>query len=1034
MTQKRTTARSPGVRVVIVTLDSHLGVAVNRVEQTLARELPGLVLNMHAAAEWKEQSNALQRCIADIERADVIIANMLFVQDHIDAITPALLARREHCAALVCCLAEGGVAKLTRMGSLDMNQPSGPALSWLKKLRGKNGNGKPQSAGQSQMAALKRLPQFLKYIPGTAQDLRAYFLTMQYWLMGSDVNIANMVRLLVQRYVADDAAQALQVGAPVDYPEIGVYHPRLKSRVTNSVKDLPRPKNERGRVGLLVMRSYVLAGNTGHYDAVINAFEESGLAVVPIFASGLDQRAAIEQFLLADGVASVDALVSLTGFSLVGGPAYNDSQSAAELLSKLDVPYISAQALEFQSVSEWQASERGLMPIETMMMVALPELDGATGTTVFGGRTDVSGEPIAAIEERVEALAARVSKMIALRKTPSPQRRIAIVIYDFPPNSGATGSAAYLAVLPSLWNFLQALQEQGYAVALPESATALGEQLLTGNSARYGTAANVTGRVTVDTHLKREAHIEDIEAEWGPAPGKLQTDGKDLLVLGLDLGNVFIGVQPAFGYEGDPMRLMFEGGMAPTHAFSAFYGYIKHEFDADAVVHFGTHGALEFMPGKQTGLSSCCWPERLLGSMPNIYLYAANNPSEATIAKRRSLATTVSHLTPAISRAGLFQDLGDLKAIVTRAMDPRCPAAELQSVIATIRSEAVRLELVVDGAEVWQEHGQVLEDIMDTILTVEQTLIPCGLHTLGVPPSQSQRLELLELYAEMREFAFSLEQLAQLDQFAQAGTLDENHALTKLLKKTRRLDEAQQLMEYALGLGTNREIDGLLHALEGGYIAPVPGGDVVRNPEVLPTGRNIHGFDPSRLPSRHAILEGAKQAEQLLTKVAEADQIPATIAMVLWGSDTLKTGGVALGQALALMGARPRIDSYGRLAGAELIPLEELGRARVDVVITISGIFRDLLPQQIRLLAEAAWLCANSDEPAHLNPIRAHSKAFAEKHGVTLKLASSRVFGNAEGAYGANVNHLVDSGNWNDESELGRDVRATALFCIWLRW
>lgn len=1021
MTRKPSTVSRLGrkpIRVVIVTLDTHLSIAVARVQEMLSAELPTLVLSMHAASEWNGNPGALEHCINDIEQADVIVANMLFMEEHINAVRDALRTRRTKCSALVCCMAEPGISKLTKMGSLDMCRPEGVGLSWLKKLRGRGGD-KKQSAGQAQMAALKRLPQFLRFLPGTAQDLRLYFLTMQYWLLGSDINIANMIRMLVQRYVDCDDARALKVEAPVDYPEIGVYHPGLKGSISCWAKDLPRADCEFGRIGLLVMRSYVLAGNTAHYDAVIRGFENRGLSVVPIFSSGLDQSSAIRRHLMSDGSARVDALVSLTGFSLVGGPAYNDSQSAAELLSSLDIPYISAQALEFQSIDEWQESERGLLPIETMMMIALPELDGATGTMVYGGRTHTSGKPIEPITERVDQLVSRVERLVRLRKTDNRERKLAIVIYDFPPNSGATGSAAYLSVFSSLLSFLRNLKERGYAVDVPDSVDDLREKVLGGNAAQYGTSANVAHRIHVDTHVQREPHVEEVEAVWGSAPGNIQTDGSSLLVLGEHFGNVFVGVQPGFGYEGDPMRLMFEKGLAPTHAFCAFYSYIKEDFAADAILHFGTHGALEFMPGKQTGLDAGCWPDRLIGSLPNTYLYAANNPSEATIAKRRSQATIVSHLTPAISRAGLFHDLEELKSIVLRSSNPQCDAGERQSCVSVVRSEAARLELYPDKASAWANESQALASIQAEILAVEERLIPCGLHTLGEPPSVTQRLELLSMFAEMHGLEADADLIEQLDSVSGNQEFDPQAAGFSKEVVARHERELRAMAGFAAALKTNCEIDGLIHALEGGYIAPVAGGDVLRNPEILPTGRNIHGFDPSRLPTTYAVAEGAKQARQLLHAAAQDDVLPSTIAMVLWGTDTLKTGGVTVGQALALMGAKPRFDSYGRLAGAELISLEELGRPRIDVLMTISGIFRDLLPKQIQLLAEAAYLCVCSDEPHEQNPIRAHAFAFMAEHNVQLETAALRVFGNAEGAYGANVNHLVDNGRWDDERELG---------------
>ncbi len=376
------------------------------------------------------------------------------------------------------------------------------------------------------------------------------------------------------------------------------------------------------------------------------------MRVIPAFASGLDARPAVEAFFKDRGAARVDALLSLTGFSLIGGPAYNDSSSAAEMLAELNVPYIAAHAIEFQTLEQWEACERGLSPIEAMMMVAIPELDGATVPTVFGGRSSRSqnshARDIEPHAERVNRLADRIERLIALRKTPPARRKAAIVLFNFPPNGGSTGTAAFLGVYESLHAILQSMKVEGYDVQVPASADALRERILQGNAARFGANANVHVRIPADDHVRCEKHLSEIEAQWGPAPGRQQSDGGSILVLGERFGNVFVGIQPAFGYEGDPMRLLFESGFAPTHAFSAFYRYITEDFGADVILHFGTHGALEFMPGKQVGMSSRCWPERLIGATPNVYLYAANNPSEGAIAKRRSAATLVSYLTPSL--------------------------------------------------------------------------------------------------------------------------------------------------------------------------------------------------------------------------------------------------------------------------------------------------------------------------------------------------------------------------------------------------
>lgn len=1012
------------MRVVLISLDSHLSGAVEAARRALKKAAPSVDLEFHAASDWARDPGSLAACKASIARGDIIIASMLFMDEHIRAVLPDLEARREHCDAMIGALSAAEVVKLTRLGGFHMDKPTSGPIALLKRLRGKAANG---SSGAGQMKMLRQVPKFLKFIPGKAQDVRAYFLTLQYWLAGSEENIANLVLNLVNRYAAGPRAAlkgTFNPAPPADYPDVGVYHPAIAGRIAEDLKSLPKAPHGKPTIGLLVMRSYLLSGDAAHYDAVIAALEAKGLHVVTAFASGLDQRPAIEKFFMANGRASVDAVVSLTGFSLVGGPAYNDTGAAQEILSRLDVPYIAAHALEFQSLPEWAEGAAGLSPVETTIMVAIPELDGAIQPTVFGGRVSSGGtckgcarrcvfpaheggSAMRACPERAETLAARVARLVALRRAARAEKKIGVVLFNFPPNAGATGSAAFLAVFESLWNTLAAMKREGYTVDLPESVDALRDAILKGNAERFGTDANVHERIGAAAHVRREPHLKAIEAQWGPAPGRQLSNGAQIFVLGQRFGNVFVGVQPGFGYEGDPMRLLFEKSFAPTHAFAAFYRWLREDFGAHAILHFGTHGALEFMPGKQTGLSESCWPDRLIGDMPNFYLYAANNPTEGALAKRRSGATLISHLTPAVSNAGLYRELSDLKSTIDRwRMTPQ-GSPDLESLSA----------LILDQAATIGVSGETADAIARNLATLERSLIPEGLHVVGAPMSADMRAATLTSIVaaserpEAERLVVPIVEGATAAQALKAADLSTSDADLRALAA--RLEDANR------HLSRDHEIAAILKALDGAFIAPAPGGDLIRTPEMLPTGRNIHGFDPFRMPSAFAMRSAGEQAARLLERhLSETGAMPETIALVLWGADNMKSEGAQLAQALALMGARPRFDSYGRLCGASLTPLAELGRPRVDVVATLSGIFRDLLPLQTRMLAEAALLAAKADEPAEQNFIRKHALACMAAERCDIETAALRVFSNATGAYGANVNQLVDSSAWRDEDEL----------------
>ena len=1039
MTRKPTTAADSAMRVVIVTMDNHLAGASARAARMLQQRLPTVSLSIHAASEWADDPSALARCKADIASGDIVIASMLFMEDHFTPVLADLQARRDHCDAMVCIMSAGEVMRLTRLGRFSMDGSTRGPMAFLKKLRGKSSDGKPTAtAGAQQMKMLRRLPKLLRFIPGTAQDVRAYFLTLQYWLAGSEENIAGMVQLLVNGY-AEGARKVLRgkapPSAPVEYPEVGLYHPRMKGAGVHKgmgerIDRVPAVSGAKASVGLLLMRSYLLAGNARHYDGVIASLEARGLSVLPAYASGLDARPAIERFFMKEGRATVDAVISLTGFSLVGGPAYNDAKAAEEMLSALDVPYMAVTPVEFQTIEHWGGSERGLLPVEATMMVALPELDGSSGSLVYGGRSDGAGskctgcsrgctfeasdagQDMQPCSERSDMIAARVDKMVALRRSERAERRVAVVLFNFPPNAGGTGTAAFLAVFESLFNTLGAMKRAGYSIDLPEDVDALRRVILNGNAEHHGAPANVLAKISADDHVRREPWLREIEAQWGPAPGKHLTDGRSIFVLGARFGNVMVAVQPSIGVEGDPMRLLFDKGFAPTHAFSAFYRYLREDFAAHAVLHFGTHGALEFMPGKQAGMSGACWPDRLIADMPNVYLYAANNPSEGTIAKRRANATLVSYVTPPLAEAGLYRGLNELKASLSRwrQLGPE-EAHERPSLAAMIQSQACELELA-KSEPAWDGDSEtVIMTLNEKLLELEYTLIPHGLHVVGRAPTVDERVDMLLSIAEAAHGATINDELREAIRAMLTGSP------IKLSEEQREL--MQKLSASNELLHEHFELDGMLTALDGRYVRPAPGGDMMRSPEVLPAGRNLHGFDPFRLPSAYAVKDGARQAERLLAKHHEdTGAFPESIAMVLWGTDNLKSEGGPIAQALALMGTAPRFDSYGRLAGAQLLPIETLGRPRVDVMITLSGIFRDLLPLQVRMLAEAALLAAQADEPPEQNFIRKHVLAWMAEHGGDIETAALRVFGNAEGTYGANVNHLIDCSRWDDEDEL----------------
>jgi len=590
------------------------------------------------------------------------------------------------------------------------------AGSWIGRQargNGSNGDSSKRRHGHGQYLKLAdKLPNILRFVPtaGRLRDVKNYLYLFCYFLQPTPRNIRSMVLFALKHYVPHERLRKLKINIPVPeaMPSVAIYHPDAPklfetfeayqewySRRSPESK-VPSPTTKQlsldaeSTIGLLLMRPQVVSKTTKHYDALIHAIEGEGLSVIPALSTLMDNREACQKFFIEPNESPkskvqspksnirttdngrlttdkpqsrVSQIVSLTGFSFVGGPAMNDSLAASTFLTNLNRPYRSVVSLDTQSIEAWHESLTGLNPIQAGMQIAIPEIDGATEPFVYGGISANEVEPVA-LEDRCQRLARRLRRANRLRRAPRSELKLALVLFCFPPNKGNIGTAADLDVFPSVWDTLKRLKADGYDLELPSSSEELRERLLCGNSETFGATANIAYRMDADEYRGLCPYVDEIEPEWGRVPGRINSFGRDLLIQGIALGNIFVGVQPTFGYEGDPMRLMMARGGAPHHGFMAFYTYLSRVLNADAIIHVGTHGALEFMPGKQVGLSGECWPDRLIGELPNFYIYSVNNPSEGSIAKRRSYAELVSYLTPPVENAGLYKELASLKDLV----------------------------------------------------------------------------------------------------------------------------------------------------------------------------------------------------------------------------------------------------------------------------------------------------------------------------------------------------------------------------------
>ncbi|HEV2836993.1 MAG TPA: cobaltochelatase subunit CobN [Pyrinomonadaceae bacterium] len=596
----------------------------------------------------------------DVER-DLSQANVVFVIHVMDGenasrLVKALEGRKHDAIIVINCMPQ--LMRHTRMGRLDVGK-----LGFLKFKadRRKTNHGK-------YLKLVDRLPGILRFIPttGALTDAKHYLYLFCYFLQPTPSNIQSMLLYSLKHYVRDARLKRVKIGEPQQVPSVAIYHPdapRLFESFDSYEHWYNKPLDPQSTIGLLLMRPQVVSKTTKHYDTLIRSLEAEGLSVVPAIATLMDNREAVSRFFIHESNARVSQILSLTGFSFVGGPAMNDSAAAAEFLRDLNLPYRSAVSLDTQTIEAWTESATGLNPVQAGMQIAIPEIDGATEPFVYGGIPGRGQEPVA-LEDRCTRLARRLKRWHRLQTSPRDQIKLAIVLFCFPPSKGNIGTAADLDVFPGVQDVLRRLRDEGYQVEVPDDGDELRERLLGGNSEEFGATANVAYRMSADEYRRLCPYVREVENDWGAVPSRL-------IIQGITLGNVFIGVQPTFGFEGDPMRLMMARGGTPHHGFMAFYTYLSQILSADGVIHFGTHGSLEFMPGKQIGLSGACWPDRLIGELPNFYIYSVNNPSEGSIAKRRSYAELISYLTPPIENAGLYKEFAGLKDLVMAYRESR---------------------------------------------------------------------------------------------------------------------------------------------------------------------------------------------------------------------------------------------------------------------------------------------------------------------------------------------------------------------------
>ncbi len=988
--------------------------------------------------------------------ADVFFGSLLFDYDQV-------LWLRDRIANIPIRLVFESALELmsfTKLGGFAIGDKPKGMPKPVKFILDKFSQGREEDRLAGYISFLKIGPKLLKFVPvQKVQDLRNWLIIYGYWNAGGPENVAALFWTLAEKYLE------LKVGdipPPIETPNMGLLHPDFSGYFESpkaylewyhhAHTDAINRVTTKPVVGILLYRKHVITKQP-YIPQLIRRFEEAGLIPLPIFINGVEGHVAVRDWMTTDyetqqrqqgnvEIASlspeavkVDAIVSTIGFPLVGGPAGSmeagrQVEVAKRILTAKNLPYIVAAPLLIQDIYSW--TRQGVGGLQSVVLYALPELDGAIDTVPLGG---LVGENIYLVPERVQRLIGRVKSWIKLRQKPASARKIAIILYGFPPGYGAIGTAALLNVPRSLLKFLQVLQDQGYTVGnLPEDGEELIQQVKQADEEIISRQDAEPQREKLDDSLSVFAALREekyvnvrtlekwlgylrtsrIEKQWKSLTGTgIKTYGDEFHIGGVQLGNVWIGVQPPLGIQGDPMRLMFERDLTPHPQYAAFYKWLQNEFQADAVVHFGMHGTVEWLPGSPLGNTGYSWSDILLGDLPNLYIYAANNPSESILAKRRGYGVLISHNVPPYGRAGLYKELVALrdliaeyredpeknyalkeaicKKIVDTGLDADCPFEDARRLGISFSPENVRM---FSG----HAFNDYLVKLYEYLQVLENRLFSSGLHVLGEAPNEEEMKAYLDAY-------FGNEPPKRQEEEERGEVL-----------------QVRQLL-----MQSTEELTNLLRGLNGEYIPPAPGGDLLRDgPGVLPTGRNIHALDPYRMPSPAAYERGREVGRKIITQhLEEYGKYPETVAVMLWGLDAIKTKGESLGILLELVGAEPVKEGTGRIVRYELKSLNEVGHPRIDVLGNLSGIFRDSFVNVIELLDDLFLRAAEADEPEEENFIRKHALAL-QAQGV--ENVSARLFSNPAGDFGSMVNERVTDGNWESGDELGNTWESRNVF------
>ncbi len=862
-------------------------------------------------------------------------------------------------------------------------------------------------------------------------------------------------------------------------------------------------------MGLWFYQTYWTNNNLAFVDALIRSIEAAGANVIPVFHlrykdaergnRGADD--VVADYFMDGDTPRIDVLINPLMFSLtLAAPAFR------ELLPSLGVPVIQAMTCSAPH-AQWSESIQGLPTMDVSYSAAQPEFDGALITVPVATREQETIDPLTGallakympIPERVDKVVRLALNWGRLGRIPVEQRKIAIIFHHYPPRNDRIGCAAGLDSFTSVSALLTRMQEQGYRIdhdfpekdelahALLEKMTCDQRWLPMDQMAARAEARAGAGQYQ-GWHAELPAPIRaKMTEDWGEMPGELFVHQDQLHFAGLVNGNVFLTIQPPRGYLEQIDKVLHDLYLSPPHHYLAQYRWIRDVFQADAVMHVGKHGSLEWLPGKALGLSNQCYPDLAIMELPNIYPYIINDPGEGTQAKRRSYCCIIDHLTPAFTNADLYDDLAKVQTLVAdysaaSAEDPAKVEILKPMIWETVAAANLDQDLEIDEAGAMEDFDGFLEKLHGYVEEVGDTMINDGLHTLGLAPEEQRLVEFVvqltrlangevpslreslvtamgcdyddvienrgkrqarfgnrsggEVLRAAHEQALALvSRLAQVD-FRPEAVNDLSGELLADVPVAARA-EVQATLDYVTRTLVpnirlcSEELDAALAACAGRFVKPGPSGAPSRGQaDILPTGRNFYSVDPNKIPSPAAWEVGVRLGDALVERyLSETGKYPDSIGILVYGTVTMRTRGDDLAEILYLMGLKPLWQKgSGNVCGLEVIPLEQLGRPRLDVVPRISGFFRDSFPNLVELIDQAARMVAALEEPMESNLVRRNvyrdleeyrSEGLSEEEA--WREATFRVFGCPPGTYGAGVSALLESKHWQTQEDLGNN-------------